>query len=559
MDKQRHFTKSYMRRFLFAALFFLMLIYGISSYASYQSIQDQRQLVVKRQYQAIETNHRELVVHIQKVSQDLTLLAGDPRFRSFISGEWKNRGIVISEWIDFMQISDNYSHVSFINLIGEEVIRVNTQEGIAYGVSDVHLKNIGNSAFYQEASQVRKNYIYFSSIEATQMDSQGSDFNAAVSIYDFNGYKKGLFQLNYQTERLTSIMEDHAQIFDTNLMLIQEDGQVLCSDDGQSIQTHVDPQELEIAKILTSQEDTGQFETKNGLYTYERLRPEVLGKEAGIRMSLNDEEWVLIAHAMPETFPFLNGMADWQNGLLAGLADLRQYGLIGLLAALLFAEFRRHRQEKEENKRVSDQKIEKISMKYQDLMDALVDMLEQASVVNSKEQAKHGVRVSEYAQMLAKHMRCDSGFIQELKTYAPIHDIGKIGIREVVLAKKERLTAAEFNEVIQHVQIGYNLIKHLNLGIVAENLVLYHHERWDGNGYLHGLEAEQIPLEARIMAVVDNYDALRMDKPQRRGMDHPTAIKILLEGKGTKYDPKLMEIVEKHQGEFYQIFERNKV
>lgn len=558
MGKQKHFTKQYMQRFLSGALFFLVLIYGISSYAAYHSIQDQRELVEKRQHQAISTMHRELVVHIQKVSQDLMLLAEDPRFRTFISGEWKNRGEVISEWIDFMQISGNYQHVSFINLIGEEVVRVNTQEGIAYGVSDVHLKNIGESLFYQEASQVRKNYIYFSSIEATQIDSKGNDFNAAVSLYDFNGYRKGLFQLNYRTERLTAMMEDHAQIFNTNLMLIQEDGQVLCSDQGECSKNQVDPNELEIAKILTNPEDSGQFETPNGLYTFERLAPDRLGKEAGIRMSLNDEEWVLIAHAVPADFPFLNGMSNWQNGLLAGLADLRQYGLIGLLAALLFAEFRRHRQEKEENKRVSDQKIAKISTQYQDLMDALVDMLEQASVVNSKEQTKHGVRVAEYAELLANHLRCEAGFVQDLKTYAPIHDIGKIGIRESVLAKKGKLTQEEFNEVTQHVQIGYNLIKHLNLGVVAENLVLYHHERWDGNGYLHGLEAEQIPLEARIMAVVDNYDALRMDKPQRRGMDHPTAIRILVEGKGTQYDPKLMEIVEKHQGEFYQIFERNK-
>lgn len=559
MERQKHFTKAYMRRFLFAALFFLMLIYGISSFASYQTIQDQRNLVLERQDQAIDTSHRELLVHIQKVSQDVNLLAEDPRFRSFISGEWKNRGVVISEWIDFMQISGNYSHVSFINLIGEEVLRVNAQEGIAYGVSDVHLKNIGQSAFYQEASQLRKNYIYFSSIEAAQTDSSGSNFNAAVSLYDFNGYKQGLFQLNYQTERLTSIMEDHAQIFNTNLIMIQEDGQVLCSSNGECSKEHVDPQEIEIARILSSQQDRGQFETENGLFTYERLRHDILGQEAGIRMSLNDEEWLLIAHASPEVYPFLNGLTDWQNGLLAGLADLRQYGLIGLLAAFLFAEFRRYRQEKEDDRRMSDQKIEKISLQYQDLMNALIDMLEEASIVNSNDQAKHGVRVSEYAQMLASHMRCESGFIQDLKTYAPIYDIGKIGIREAVLAKKGKLTAGEFNEVIQHVQIGYNLIKRLNLGIVAENVVLYHHERWDGNGYLHGLEAEQIPLEARIMAVVDSYDALRMDKPQRKGMNHATAIKILLEGKGTKYDPKIMEIVEKHQGEFYQIFERNKV
>jgi len=197
-------------------------------------------------------------------------------------------------------------------------------------------------------------------------------------------------------------------------------------------------------------------------------------------------------------------------------------------------------------------------MEYQDLMDALIEMLEQASIVTSRDQENHGVRVGKYVKMLAEHSRCTDEFIQEIVTYSVIHDIGKIGIKGSILAKEESLSAGEFNEITQHVQIGYNLIRHLNLGKIAENLVLYHHERWDGNGYLHGLEADQIPLEARILAIADCYDALRMDKPQRRGLDHPTAIKLLLEGKGTKYDPNLLEIVEKHQGEFYQIFERNK-
>lgn len=558
MGKKRHFTKVYMQRLFLGALFFMVLIYGISSYASYRSIRDQRELVQKRQIQAIATMHQELVQHLKKVSWDLELLADDPLFRAFISGEWKKRGAVISDWIAFMQISGNYQHISFVNLMGDEILRVNTQEGIAYGVSDVHLQNIEDSAFYQEASQVRKNHMYFSSFEAIQTDSLGSDLNAAVPLYDYNGYKQGLFQLNYMTNVLTTMMKNHAQIFDTHLLLIQEDGLVFCSDEGEYQNVQIGPNQMEIARILTAKEDKGQFETANGLYTYERLLSDALGEELGIRLSLNDEEWVMIAHAVPADFAFLNGRENWQNGLTAGLKGLQQYGLIALLAAFLFAEFRRHRQEKEENQQESKEKIEKISTQYQDLMEALVEMLEQASVVTSQDQANHGLRIAEYAALMARKLRCNEGFVQEIKTYAAIHDIGKIGIREGILAKKGELTPIEFNEITQHVQIGYNLIKRLDLGTVAENLVLYHHERWDGNGYLHGLEAEQIPLEARIMAIVDSYDALRMDKPQRRGMDHPTAIKILVQGKGTKFDPELIEIVEKHQGEFYQIFERNK-
>ena len=558
MGKKSHFTNIYMKRFLSGALFFLMLIYGISSYASYQSIRDQRVLVEKRQDQAVLTLHREMVQQIRKVSYDLKLLTGDPLFITFISGEGKNRGEVISQWIDFMQISGSYQHISFVNLVGDEVVRVNTQAGMAYGVANLQLQNIEDSAFYQEASQVRKNYIYFSSVGAVQSDSQGNDFNAAVPVYDFHGYKQGLFQMNYMTEILSSITQDHAQIFDTHLMLTQEDGKILCTDEGNSQLTQVGPDQLEILSILIESEDTGQFETENGLYTYERLSPKKLGEEADIRMSLKDEEWVLIAHAGPEDFFFLNGRKDWQNGMHMGFEDLRRYGVIVVLAGFLFAEFRRHQQAKEETDRDSKVKIDKISMEYQDLMDALVVMLEQASIATSRDQENHGVRVGKYAKMMAEHSRCTDDFIQKVVIYSAIHDIGKIGIQENILSKAEMLNAGEFNEITQHVQIGYNLIRHLNLGIIAENLVLYHHERWDGNGYLHGLEAEQIPLEARILAIADCYDALRMDKPQRRGMDHPTSIKILLEGKGTQYDPALIEIVEKHQGEFYQIFERNK-
>jgi HD-GYP domain-containing protein (c-di-GMP phosphodiesterase class II) len=558
MEKKSHFTKQYMKQFFSGVFFFLMLIYGISSFASYQSIQDQRELVEKKQGQAISTLHRELIEEIQKVSHDLKLLTEDPLFLTFISGEGKNRGAIISQWIDFMQISGSYQYISFVNLIGEEVIRVNTQEKRAYGVADIQLKNVENSTFYREASQVRKNFVYFSSLEAIQSDSQGNDFNAAVPVYDFYGYKRGLFQMNYITKILTSMMDDHAQIFNTHLMLIQEDGKILCSDQGSGQLTEVGPNQLEIISILTQSEDSGQLETKNGRYTYESLSPVSMGEEAGIRMSLKDEKWVLLAHATPNEFFFLNGKPDWKNGLMMGLEDLRRYGLIALLAAFLFAEFRRFRQEKEEAAKHSQGKIDKITMEYQDLMDALIEMLEQASIVTSRDQENHGVRVGKYVKMLAEHSRCTDEFIQEIVTYSVIHDIGKIGIKGSILAKEESLSAGEFNEITQHVQIGYNLIRHLNLGKIAENLVLYHHERWDGNGYLHGLEADQIPLEARILAIADCYDALRMDKPQRRGLDHPTAIKLLLEGKGTKYDPNLLEIVEKHQGEFYQIFERNK-
>jgi HD-GYP domain-containing protein (c-di-GMP phosphodiesterase class II) len=553
-----HFSKKYLKRFIVATAFFLVLIYGIASFVSYQSIRVQRALVVKEQVQAVESMHRELILHLTKVSADVNRLASDPIFRSFVSGENKLRGQVLSDWIDFMQISGNYEYISFVNLDGQEELRVNSKGGFAYSVSDVYLKNIRDSAFYQEASQVRKNHTYFSSISATKVDSNGNELNAAVSVYDFNEYKQGLFQLNYRTELLSTMMGNYAKIFTSQLMLIQEDGQVLRTYEWGDRDAEYDPNQMEISKILTAKEAKGQFETENGLYIYEHLSPVQLGEEANTRMSLTDEEWVLIAHANKDDYFFLNGLTDWQNGMIAGRHDVGRYGLIAVLAAFLFAEFMRQWGNRKEIEQVSERKIKEISGEYKDLMKALLDMLKKASKMTARQQEMHGVRMGEYVETIARHARCKEGYIQELKSYVPIHDIGMTGIRQEIISKKGELNYKEFNEIIQHVQIGYNLIKPLKLGVIAENLVLYHHERWDGNGYLYSLEADQIPLEARITAIADSYDALRMDRFDRRGMDHAAAIRIIVEGKDTKFDPKLIEILEQHQGEFYQIFERNK-
>ncbi|MGL5761466.1 MAG: HD-GYP domain-containing protein, partial [Cetobacterium sp.] len=104
----------------------------------------------------------------------------------------------------------------------------------------------------------------------------------------------------------------------------------------------------------------------------------------------------------------------------------------------------------------------------------------------------------------------------------------------------------------------YDLVKKLKLGKVAENIVRYHHEKWDGSGYPLGLKGENIPLEARIVAVVDVYDALRQKKFHRGALSHLEALTMIENEKGKSFDPELVDIFVANNKEFEKIYEENK-
>lgn len=131
---------------------------------------------------------------------------------------------------------------------------------------------------------------------------------------------------------------------------------------------------------------------------------------------------------------------------------------------------------------------------------------------------------------------------------APLHDVGKIAIKDAVLQKPASLSPAEFEEMKQHAVIGGELFATLKNDIpdkefaeVAGNIARYHHERWDGKGYPDGLAGEKIPLVARIMSIVDVYDALTSKRPYKDAFSHEKAMGLIAAGSGTQFDPQLVE------------------
>jgi len=118
-----------------------------------------------------------------------------------------------------------------------------------------------------------------------------------------------------------------------------------------------------------------------------------------------------------------------------------------------------------------------------------------------------------------------------------LHDVGKIGIADHILNKPDRLTEAEYDEMKRHPVIGKRIVDPLGVFGVEGDLLYYHHERWDGKGYPDGLSGEDIPLVARVLSVVDVFDALTSDRPYRVALDLDQALDLIRAGIGSQFDP----------------------
>lgn len=203
-------------------------------------------------------------------------------------------------------------------------------------------------------------------------------------------------------------------------------------------------------------------------------------------------------------------------------------------------------------------KSEKNRKKAEELSFTLIEVLEMANQLNDEDTGDHVKRLGMYSTLLSEKANVSKETRESIKRFSSLHDIGKVAIPSEILKKPSKLTEDEFKKVKEHVNIGYDLVKKLKLGKIAENIVKYHHEKWDGSGYPSGLKGEEIPLEARIVAIVDVYDALRQKKSHREALSHIEALKMIKEERGRSFDPELVDIFVKNDKEFEKIYEENK-
>jgi HD-GYP domain-containing protein (c-di-GMP phosphodiesterase class II) len=153
----------------------------------------------------------------------------------------------------------------------------------------------------------------------------------------------------------------------------------------------------------------------------------------------------------------------------------------------------------------------------------------------------HSRRVTEYSAAILKQLGLQGPEVKLILSAARVHDIGKIGIPDAVLHKPGRLDPEEWAIMKQHPVHGANLLKRYSDFARGVEIVLHHHESWDGHGYPAGLRGQDIPFGARVVAVADSYDAMTSDRPYRAGMPMERAARILWDGRGKQWDPAIID------------------
>ena len=174
----------------------------------------------------------------------------------------------------------------------------------------------------------------------------------------------------------------------------------------------------------------------------------------------------------------------------------------------------------------------------------------------------HIRRIGAFAEILANGLGWPRRELEKIKHAAVLHDVGKIGIADSILLKEGSLTEAEAEAMREHTTIGYRILSKAQSELMecAAHIALCHHERWDGSGYPGGRVGNEIPLEARMVAICDVYDALRSARPYKPPVGHAKAVEIILDGDGrtlpTHFDPELLTIFATHEIQFRAVYER---
>ena len=251
---------------------------------------------------------------------------------------------------------------------------------------------------------------------------------------------------------------------------------------------------------------------------------------------------------------------DEKHGLALGAVD---YITKPVNPAILLARVRTHLAVKaaadfmRDRNLLLEQEVERRTMELRDVQDVTILSMASLAETRDNETGDHIIRTQHYVRALALQLRShprfadylSEGMIDLLFKSAPLHDIGKVGIPDRILLKPGKLTAEEFAVMQRHTTLGKEAIESAEARLgktvpflrCAKEIAYCHQEKWDGSGYPQGLAGDQIPISARLMAIADVYDALISKRVYKPAFSHETAMQIIRDGRGSHFDPDVLD------------------
>jgi len=261
----------------------------------------------------------------------------------------------------------------------------------------------------------------------------------------------------------------------------------------------------------------------NGFEVCKRMRSEPLLAEIPI----------IMITALDDRQSFLSGLEAGADDYITKPYDRHE------LRARLLGITRLNRYRKILDERAN---LEQAHLQLLAAYDATVEGWSRAMDLRDREASGHTERVTDTTLRLAKMMNVDRELLLHIRRGARLHDIGKLGIADAILFKTDKLTDEEWESLKKHPQYAHDMIAPIEYLQPALDIPYCHHEKWDGTGYPRGLKGEEIPLAARIFAVVDVWDCLTSDRPYRPAWDEQKALAYMREQSGGHFDPKIVDL-----------------
>ncbi len=253
-----------------------------------------------------------------------------------------------------------------------------------------------------------------------------------------------------------------------------------------------------------------------------------------------------------------NEVEDETHGFLVGGAD---YITKPVSPPLVRARVNTHLALYDQNRaletqvRERTQEIRELNREIEETQKEVVFTMGAIGETRSKETGQHVKRVAKYSRLFAIHYGLPEAEAELIKMASPMHDIGKVGIPDSILNKPGRFTPEEFEIMKTHAELGYEMLCHSNRPILkaAATLAHQHHEKWNGQGYPHGLAGEEIHIYGRITAIADVFDALGSDRCYKKAWPDEKIFDLLHAERGEQFEPKLVDIFFEHLDEFLAI------